>query len=113
MKCSSEPMPSPSRTSLLRLMRFISLTVPSQKSDWCPQSHSNDDGKISFGIIHLGSTLSGSSSGPAPPLHQPGRMNVFCDHPVAGASLTAQPISGRRVSVSSSWASEGVNPTHG
>jgi hypothetical protein len=31
---------------------------------------------------------------------QPNRMNGFRDHPVAGSSLTAQPISGRRVSVS-------------
>jgi hypothetical protein len=34
-------------------MRFISLTVPSEKSDWCPQSHTNDDGKSSRGIMHL------------------------------------------------------------
>jgi len=53
MMCSSGAQPSPSRTSLLRLMRFISLTVPSEKSDWCPQSHTNDDGKSSRGIMHL------------------------------------------------------------
>ena len=34
------------------------------------------------------------------PSEQPNRMNGFPDHPVAGASLTAHPISGRRVSVS-------------
>ena len=34
------------------------------------------------------------------PSEQPNRINGFRDHSAAGTSLTAQPISGRNVSVS-------------
>src|SRR6266705_3052296 len=49
MVCSSGAE-SARYTFFFWLIVFISLTVLSEKSDRCPQSHSKDEGKISLGI---------------------------------------------------------------
>src|SRR2546426_9769270 len=50
MVCSSGAE-SARYTFFFWLMAFISLTVFSEKSDSCPQSHSKDDGKISLDMV--------------------------------------------------------------
>src|SRR5437763_3568700 len=50
MVCSSGAE-SARYTFFFWLIAFMSRTVFSKKSDWCPQSHAKDEGKISLGMV--------------------------------------------------------------